>query len=151
MIVALDVATSAAIPDESCFERWALATLGTSEAAEVSIRVVDESESARLNETYRKKAGATNVLSFPCELPPGIPCEVLGDLVICAPLVEQEAHAQGKAVKAHWAHLVVHGLLHLRGFDHVVEDEAVIMETLEAEIMARLGYPNPYLDEDVVE
>lgn len=151
MIVDLDLATTAKVPSLSSFETWAMAVMGREESSEVSIRLVDEAESGALNETYRHKVGPTNVLSFPCDVPAGVPCAILGDLVICAPLVEKEAALQGKSVEAHWAHLVVHGLLHLKGHDHVLPAEALAMEALEIEILARLGYPNPYLDEDGAE
>jgi probable rRNA maturation factor len=143
MIVDLDNVSGMGIPSAVDFQRWAAAT-GPEAEAEVSIRVVDEDESADLNQTYRHKAGPTNVLSFPCEVPPGVPNILLGDLVICAPVVEREAKEQGKTMEAHWAHMVVHGLLHLRGYDHIDEDEAARMEALEIDILSRLGYPNPY-------
>jgi probable rRNA maturation factor len=130
-------------PDE--FSRWALAALeGQRQEAELTIRIVDEGESAALNETYRGKPGSTNVLSFPFEPPPGIKLALLGDLAICAPVVQREAAEQHKQVSAHWAHMVVHGVLHLVGYDHASEEQAVVMEALETEILARLGYPNPY-------
>ena len=96
------------------------------------------------NQTYRNKSGPTNVLSFPCELPEGVPNDWLGDLVICSAVVEREALEQGKSPAAHWAHMVVHGLLHLQGYDHVEESEAEVMEAKEIAILERLGYPNPY-------
>lgn len=143
MIVDLDNAAAANIPPEKEFQRWAEAVIPEAEP-EVCIRVVDEAESAELNQTYRHKTGPTNVLSFPCEAPPGIPNSILGDLVICAPVVEREAREQGKPAAAHWAHLVVHGLLHLRGYDHLEAEDAERMESLEVDILSRLGYPNPY-------
>ncbi len=112
--------------------------------AEMGIRVVDEAESALLNQTYRHKTGATNVLSFPFEMPLKRAVRLLGDLVICAPIVKREASLQGKSLEAHWAHLVVHGALHLVGFDHEKADEAAIMEALEVEVLQRLDFPNPY-------
>ena len=148
MIVVLDVVTRLKVPGPAAFEGWVAAAGFPSESSELSIRIVDEAESQALNETYRQKSGPTNVLSFPCELPAGVPQTLLGDLVLCAPLVEREAAQQGKAVEAHWAHLVIHGLLHLRGFDHENEADAMVMESLEIEILARLGLPNPYLEED---
>lgn len=111
---------------------------------EVLIRIVDADEGAALNERYRGKRGPTNVLSFPFAVPSGIPNRLLGDLVICAPVVEREACEQGKSAEAHWAHMVVHGMLHLQGYDHVEEREAEIMEAREVEILSRLGVENPY-------
>jgi probable rRNA maturation factor len=147
MIVDLDNVSGRRIPAEADFQRWAVAA-GPEGVAEVAIRVVDETESAALNQTYRHKAGPTNVLSFPCEAPPGVPNDLLGDLVICAPVVEREAQDQGKTAEAHWAHMVVHGVLHLRGYDHVEPDEAERMEALEVALLSRLGYPNPYETEE---
>ena len=115
---------------------------------ELSLRLVDEAESADLNQRYRGKAGPTNVLSFPFEPPPGIKGpRYLGDLVICVPVVAREAAEQGKAPEAHWAHLVVHGVLHLLGYDHLDEAEAQAMEALETRLLANLGFPPPYADE----
>lgn len=152
MIIHLDLATRQRVPDEVLFQQWARAAAdaAANEAAEVSIRIVDESESAELNQTYRHKSGPTNVLSFPCEVPAGVPNDLLGDLVICAPVVAREALEQGKNPEAHWAHMVIHGVLHLRGYDHLQEDEAEQMEALEVEILDGLGYPNPYEIEEAV-
>ncbi len=111
---------------------------------ELVIRVVDEAESSALNRDYRGRDRPTNVLSFPFEAPPPIESYLIGDLVICAPVVAREALAQGKAAKAHWAHMVVHGVLHLLGFDHPSDAEAESMEALEREIQGGLGYPDPY-------
>lgn len=111
---------------------------------EVSISIVDPETSAQLNETYRHKKGPTNVLSFVYEATPGIEQESLGDLVICADLVESEALNQHKLPVAHWAHLTVHGILHLLGYDHIVETEAETMESLEVQILQTLGFNNPY-------
>jgi probable rRNA maturation factor len=134
------------VPPESEFRRWiAAALVGRRPEAELAIRIVDETEGALLNATYRHKQGATNVLSFPAELPAGVPLPVLGDLVICAPVVAREALEQHKPLEAHWAHLVVHGCLHLLDFDHEDEAEAVEMEALERSILAGMGYPDPYV------
>ena len=113
-------------------------------AASVSIRVTDEEESRRLNAEYRGKDRPTNVLSFPCDPMPGVPERLLGDLVICAPVVEREAAEQGKPLEAHAAHMVVHGMLHLLGHDHVREEDAQRMEAREREILAGFGFPDPY-------
>ena len=135
----------AGVPATAELARWAAAALaGRRPAAELAIRIVDEAESAELNSTYRHKQGPTNVLSFPAELPPGVPLALLGDLVICAPVVAREAREQGKPPEAHWAHLVVHGCLHLIGYDHERADEAEEMESLERGILAGMGYPDPY-------
>ncbi len=112
--------------------------------AEVVVRLVGEAEGRRLNREFRGRDRATNVLSFPFEPPPGVELDHLGDLVICAPVVAREATAQGKSPEAHWAHMVVHGMLHLQGYDHQNDDQAAIMEGLETQILAGLGYPAPY-------
>lgn len=137
--------TAADLPGDAQLRTWAraaLADVGGTHA--LTLRLVDAAESAELNQAYRHKAGPTNVLSFPFEAPPGVSSRLLGDLVICAEVVHREAQEQGKSLSAHWAHMVVHGVLHLRGYDHLTESQATDMETLETEIMARLGYPNPY-------
>lgn len=131
------------LPAPDQLRRWVEAALRR-ERAEIVIRVVDSEEGAELNEQYRHKPGPTNVLSFPFEPPPGVATDILGDLVICAPVVEQEAAEQGKPLMAHWAHLVVHGVLHLQGFDHVEENEALTMESEEIAILNELGFANPY-------
>lgn len=142
----LQIASAAGgVPDMADFHRWTEAALvGRRDGAELSIRVVDEVEGRQLNRDYRGKDYATNVLSFPAELPEEIGLPLLGDLVLCAPVVMREAQEQRKPADAHWAHLAVHGCLHLLGFDHDTESEADIMEALETEILARLGYPDPY-------
>lgn len=133
------------VPTLSQLKKWVSAALyGRQTGAEVTIRVVDEAEGAELNRTWRHKDYATNVLSFPADLPPEIGSSLLGDLVICAPVVAREAADQGKPVEAHWAHLVVHGTLHLLGMDHQTEPEAAAMEGLETAILGALGYPDPY-------
>jgi len=135
------------IPRAADFERWARAALeGRREVAELVVRIVDEAESAQLNERFRGKAGPTNVLSFPFRAPPPVQSDLLGDLVICAPVVRREAAEQGKGDSAHWAHLVVHGVLHLLGYDHLEEEEAEQMEALEREVLSGLGYSDPYAD-----
>ncbi len=135
------------IPEPSLFERWVRAALQRPyKELEQTIRIVDEAESRRLNRDYRGRDKPTNVLSFPSELPSELlDYECLGDLVICAPVVEAEAREQGKPLQAHWAHLVVHGMLHLQGLDHETEAEAARMEALEIEILKSLGHTNPYL------
>ena len=140
-------ASQAAVPDDAAFQRWASVAAADRNATLV-IRLVDAAESEALNQRYRGKAKPTNVLSFPAELPAVVLRELaqppLGDLVICVPLVEAEAQAQGKAVADHWAHLVMHGVLHLRGFDHETDQEAGHMEALERELLAGFGIADPY-------
>lgn len=136
------------LPAESDFQRWLEAAVTPFQPeSEVTIRLVDEAESNELNLTYRGKDKPTNVLSFPFEAPPRIELPLLGDLIICRQVVEQEAAEQGKTVEAHWAHMVVHGTLHLLGYDHIEDEEAEEMEALETEIMLALGYPDPYISE----
>jgi probable rRNA maturation factor len=141
--VTLQRASRVRIPPLRAFRAWAVAA-AEREDVEVLVRIVDADESAALNEGYRGKRGPTNVLSFPFSVPLGVPNRLLGDLVICAPVVEQEAREQGKSAEAHWAHMVVHGMLHLQGYDHVEEREAEIMEAREVEILSKLGVENPY-------
>jgi probable rRNA maturation factor len=139
------------VPSPQEFERWAAAALaGRREAGELTIRVVGVTEGTALNETYRHRSGPTNVLSFPIDDSPELDTPLLGDLVICAPLVMREAREQHKPAIAHWAHLTVHGSLHLLGYDHEEPREAEIMEGLEAEILAALGYADPYAGEKEV-
>jgi len=137
------------LPDSKQLSTWVELATQQRNAAEVVIRLVDEAESAELNTTYREKEGATNVLSFPFEAPQGLPeealtADTLGDLVICAPIVAQQAMEQNKPVLAHWAHMVVHGCLHLQGYDHINDDDANVMEELEAKLLKTIGIDNPY-------
>jgi len=135
------------VPADSELTRWigAAVTFAQGPAnAEISLRLVDEAEMATLNLTYRDKAGPTNVLSFPSDLPAELDIPLLGDIVICAPIVVLEARAQHKPVQAHWAHMAVHGTLHLLGYDHVDPADADTMESLETAVMKNLNYPCPY-------
>lgn len=133
------------LPDPAKLRTWARAAVGKQrEHAELTIRVVGEGEIAELNERYRKKSGVTNVLSFPFDAPEEVDIPLLGDIVICAPVVRREAGEQSKSVNAHWAHMVVHGTLHLLGFDHDKPSEAQEMEAMETRILADLGFDNPY-------
>ena len=111
----------------------------------LGLRIVGGAESAALNNRFRRKSYPTNVLSFPFEAPPGTRSDILGDLVICAPVVRREARAQRKPVNAHWAHMVVHGILHLRGYDHRKRQDAAVMEKMEIRLLKELGYANPYI------
>ena len=136
------------IPAESDLLHWAQAAWQGEGEAGVVVRIVGEAESQELNRAYRGKDYPTNVLSFPYDAPP-IPLEedeteYLGDLVICLPVMEREAVEQGKTATQHWAHLLIHGLLHLQGYDHITDDEAEEMEALETQILASLGFPDPY-------
>jgi probable rRNA maturation factor len=152
--IAVDGEAAAGLPGEADLTRFAAAALeGRRESAELTIRIVAPEESQALNLAYRGRDMPTNVLSFPFELPPGmtdgaglgeLPIDLLGDLVICADLVRAEARDQGKPERAHWAHLVVHGVLHLLDYDHQTDAEASAMEALETVIMQRLGFPPPY-------
>lgn len=148
MTITVDVdnaSTSDEVPDPSAIQRWVAAALaGQREEAELAVRIVDEAESAELNGLYRHQAGATNVLSFPADLPDEIDIPLLGDLVICAPVVSREAVEQDKLPEAHWAHMLVHGTLHLLGHDHIDDAEADLMEALETRIITALGFPPPY-------
>lgn len=137
------------VPSSASFRKWVTAALADRDApAEMAIRIVGADEGRELNRTYRGKDYATNVLSFPAESPEGLPEDVelplLGDLVICAEVVAREAAEQGKRPADHWAHLTVHGTLHLLGWDHEADDEAEAMEAREREILARLGIADPY-------
>ncbi|NND68637.1 MAG: rRNA maturation RNase YbeY [Halioglobus sp.] len=149
MNLTVDIQTASAepVPDEKDIRSWVHAALAgriATDTAEVSVRLVDEPEMTALNETYRDQPGATNVLSFPADLPEGTDAPLLGDIVICAPVVRREAIDQGKTLDAHWAHMTVHGSLHLLGYDHVREDEAEVMEALETRILQQLNYNCPY-------
>ena len=133
------------LPTEADFTRWVATVLRDRKVeGEVCIRIVDAEESQALNAEYRGKDKPTNVLSFPFEVPPGVPVTLLGDLVICAEVVAREAEEQQKAELHHWAHMVVHGTLHLLGFDHINDDEAEEMEALERDLLARLDIADPY-------
>ena len=145
------VTSSTGIPDNERFQIWVEAALaGKPDQFTLNIRVVDETEARRFNHDYRNKDYATNILSFAAELPEGLPAEIrqsqLGDLLICAPVVEREASEQHRSENDHWAHLTIHGVLHLLGYDHEQADEAQVMESLETEILAKLGISDPYQD-----
>ncbi len=143
-----NASTSNAVPDPARIQSWVEAALAVQDRAkvELTVRVVDEAEAAELNETYRHKQGPTNVLSFPFEDPPGVETGILGDLVVCAPVVEREAHEQGIALESHWAHMVVHGVLHLYGYDHLDDAGAREMEAIESRTLTGLGIDDPYME-----
>ena len=132
------------IPLDPSLRNWAKLALGDHGEACLTIRIVDEEESADLNRRFRFKEGATNVLSFEAEVPPQVDLPLLGDIVICAPLVATEAIKQKKELQAHWAHMVIHGVLHLIGFDHQSGADAAAMEAREIALLAKLGFPDPY-------
>ena len=151
--VEIQTATQATeLPSEEDFMAWARAALpDVDEPVELVIRIVDGAESRQLNRDYRGKDSPTNVLSFPFEAPAQVPSTLLGDLVICAPVVADEARDQGKSLLAHWAHMVVHGVLHLRGYDHRNDAEAKHMEDLERRILQRLDFSDPYLQSEDID
>ncbi|RLQ20823.1 rRNA maturation RNase YbeY [Seongchinamella sediminis] len=150
MNLQLDIqcASTEPVPDEDDIRRWIIVALAgrRSSDTEISLRLVDIPEMTALNGSYRGKAGPTNVLSFPADLPPELELPLLGDIVICAPVVRAEAREQAKPLAAHWAHMTVHGTLHLLGYDHIEETEAQAMEALETEILGQLNFPCPYRD-----
>jgi len=150
MTVTVDIqhACSGSVPDAELIQSWVESALQTvTEACELSVRLVDENESANLNAQYRGKAGPTNVLSFPFDSEIVLEPRLLGDLVICAPVVAREAIAQSKVEADHWAHLVVHGCLHLLGYDHIEDVEAEEMEALETQILKSLAINDPYQEQ----
>lgn len=158
LVVTVQSAVRAARPSAAQIKRWAAAAFGGEdrraggalEGGALAIRIVDEPESAALNGRYRGLSKSTNVLAFPAELDVPVPPEEpppIGDLVICAPVLAREAEAQGKSLDAHWAHIVVHGALHLLGYDHEIEADARVMEDREREILGSLGYEDPYSSE----
>ncbi len=137
------------------FQEWIHSTANIikyeKKQAEVNIRAVGEKEMLYLNNTFRKTPTLTNVLSFPANLPKEIEINLLGDIAICAPVVQEEATKLGKLEKAHWAHLTVHGMLHLIGYDHICEKESIKMESVEISVLANLGISNPYIQSAVLE
>ncbi len=141
-----NVCNAKKLPPTELFQQWVDATLSivTEQEFELTIRLVNIAESQQLNKQYRQKDKPTNVLSFPFEVPEGIELNLLGDLVICAQVVEEEAKAQNKDLFDHWTHMVIHGCLHLLGYDHINDTDANEMETLEVKILAKLDIANPY-------
>jgi metalloprotein, YbeY/UPF0054 family len=147
IILDLQIATSQRdnLPTEPQIIQWLeVILLQFMDKAEITIRIVDAAESQQLNNTYRHKDKPTNVLSFPFESPIEIEVPLLGDLIICKQVVEAEASAQHKSLTSHWAHMIVHGCLHLLGYDHIVDQEAEEMENIEIDIMQQLGFDDPY-------
>ena len=142
------VSQAANLPSQQDFELWATTALKAHrDNAELTIRIVENDESQSLNSAYRGKDKPTNVLSFPFEAPAGITLPLLGDLIIAADVVAVEAKQQNKPLASHWAHMVVHGCLHLLGYDHIEDDEAVEMESLETQLIESLGFDNPYKEQ----
>lgn len=137
---------SAQLPSDAQITGWISAALASQQLAEgeVSVYIVDSDEGRELNRDYRARDYATNVLSFPADIPPEVELPLLGDLVVCAPVVEREAQEQHKPLDAHWAHMLIHGSLHLLGYDHLEDSEAEAMEALETQLLASLGYADPY-------
>lgn len=149
-VVVQNVSALTTTPSARKLGAWVERCLGHEASGELAIRIVDEPESAELNHRYRGKQGATNVLSFAGTEPSadlGADEHLLGDLVVCAPVVAREAAAQGKPIDAHWAHIVLHGVLHLLGYDHASDAEAEVMEAREKELLAMLGFGDPYAGE----
>lgn len=148
MTLALDVQYAVqgdGVPGEPQIRLWAEAALkGLKDDAEMTVRITDAVEITELNSTYRHKNYATNVLSFPADLPEELGVPLLGDVVVCSEVVAREAAEQNKTLEAHWAHMIVHGTLHLLGYDHINDEEAVEMEGLESRILTQLGYQDPY-------
>jgi len=155
--LSVDVADSQALPSLEDFCLWVNTAIKAKPIApiprkpELSIRLVDNEESQDLNKQYRSKDKPTNVLSFPAEFPEGVDVPLLGDLVICAPVVINEASEQNKTAFSHWAHMTIHGTLHLMGYDHIANADATLMETTETQLLQSLGYANPYATPYVTE
>lgn len=144
-ILSMDVqyaSEHAGLPTATQFKRWARNTIRVD--SEITLRIVDEAEGRELNKAYRQKDYATNVLTFPLAEEPFI----IADILICAPVVAKEAKEQGKTLEAHFAHLTVHGVLHAHGYDHEVAEQAELMESVETQILTKLGYSDPYGDTD---
>jgi len=149
-LIDIQVACEEPVPGKAEIRRWVGAALAHRQAdAEISVRLVSEAEMTALNKQYRGREGSTNVLSFPADLPPELELPLLGDIVVCAAVVAREAAEQHKQLPQHWAHMLVHGSLHLLGYDHIDTAQADIMEPLETTILQALGYPCPYGSEAV--
>jgi len=143
------VSESEIIPQQVLFKTWVDAVLkDETQDSEIVIRIVDEEEMILFNEQYRGKKGSTNILSFPFEAPEGMDSDLLGDLLLCASVVEAEAQQQNKMLANHWAHMIVHGVLHLIGYDHIKDKEAEEMEALEIKILKSIKIDNPYEERD---
>ena len=132
------------MPNEESFQLWAESACLEDDDTVASLQIVDSDEMRVLNKTYRDKDTPTNVLSFPMQLPDEVDIKILGDLALCVDVINEEAKAQSKSLQAHWAHMVVHGMLHLQGYDHIDDIEAGVMEAMEIDILKKLGFDNPY-------
>ena len=132
------------LPTTTQIHQWAKPCLPEPFNSELYIRITDNEQMQALNQRFRKKASPTNVLAFPAELPNGVPYSILGDIVLCAPVINQQAQEQNKPNMAHWAHMIVHGILHLRGYDHKHHEQSQQMESLEITHLQSLGFDNPY-------
>jgi probable rRNA maturation factor len=140
---------SHSLPTREQFQSWVDTILKNSEEdSEIVIRIVDEPEMIQFNKQYRQKKGTTNILSFPFDAPDEIESILLGDLLICAPVIEQEAQLQNKKREHHWAHMIIHGILHLLGYDHIDDDEAKEMEALEIKMLSAIDIANPYQEKE---
>jgi len=140
-----NVSKSSYVPSQELFQKWFDTVLQNStEDSEIVIRVVDESEMIQFNEQYRHQKGVTNILSFPFDIPEGVDSDLLGDLLVCAPVVEYEAQQQSKRLEHHWAHMIIHGILHLLGYDHINDEDAEEMEALEIQLLKKIKINNPY-------
>ncbi len=139
------VSGSKQLPSQALFKIWVDAVLkDDSQNSEIVIRIVDEDEMIQFNQQYRDKKSSTNILSFPFDVPEGVESELLGDLLICAPVIEREAQQQTKKLEHHWAHMIIHGVLHLIGYNHIETFEAEEMESLEIKILRSIKIDNPY-------
>ncbi|MFT6987061.1 MAG: putative rRNA maturation factor [Psychromonas sp.] len=154
LFVDLQIATAGEyfLPDLTAMEKWIHTAIVAGsekerEEAELTVRIVDYEEGRQLNFQYRNQDKATNVLSFPFQNPPGITLPLLGDLIVCKDVVENEAKEQDKTLTEHWAHMLIHGTLHLLGYDHIIDQEALEMEALETKLLIELGFADPYLSE----
>lgn len=144
----IQIATQDHCPTATQIKRWIKAALDEQKkSGQVVVRIVDEHEMITLNHQYRKKEKPTNVLSFKSQLPPNLGAGILGDIVICASVVAKESLLQKKTLEQHWAHMVVHGVLHLLGYDHENDQDANVMENHEIAILDKLGFPSPYRDQ----
>lgn len=151
-LIDIQIACQDVLPvDNTCLEAWIKLTLDEHQKeAELTLRLVDAEEITFLNKTWRKHDKATNVLAFPGTIPDTIELDYpfLGDIIICPSVLEQEALAQNTPLNAHWAHIVIHGVLHLLGYDHIEESDANIMQAMEINLLAKLDFANPYQHED---
>ncbi len=140
--VDIQIASKLPLPSADAMQCWI--STAVPEDKIISLRIVDSEEIQQLNRDYRQKDKPTNVLAFPCELPEEVDEPLIGDIVACAEVIANEAREQNKSLEAHWAHMLIHGSLHLLGYDHIEEHEALDMEAQETRLLAELGFPAPY-------